>query len=280
MSKVNEAKQAQRLEQQRTQQQKTKQEMQQSADKFNKALGQKKAEKGETNKSDNLQKNKNVQKQTGKSAMMARSGIAMANKFQGMLGTRGKQSLDQGSEAVKSRGGDMKEKEVEAKEADAKESLREAQQDADRVEGINYERGGGQGGGGSMGGGGGDSGQDGNMQGQGGIAAAGGMAEASGPAQAQGAAGPQIPAHILQEIVKRVLVGVDKEGMSNFVIQFKDDVLGGATMQISAKDGKISAKFTTGDKNAGRLLKASEGALARAFAQKGMSLESLTVEAR
>lgn len=278
MSRVDESKQAQRLEQQRMQQQKTKEELQQSSDKFAKTMGHKKAETGDANKSDAMHKNKSLQKQAGQSALMARSGIATAAKFQGMLNTAGKQSLQNGREAVQSRDRDAREQEVQTKEGESKESVREAQQDAQRVDAIDYERGRG-GGGGSMGGGS-DSGHEGSMQDQGGIAAIGGMAETKGPAQVQGANAPQIPQAVLQEIVKRVMVGVDKEGMASFVIQFKDDILGGATMQITAKDGKIAATFTTSDKNAGRLLKASEGALARAFARKGMSLESLTVEAR
>ncbi len=119
------------------------------------------------------------------------------------------------------------------------------------------------------------------MQGQGqAIAGAAAASQAAGPAAAQGANAPQIPEAILQELVKRVMVGVDKSGIGNFVIQLKDDVLGGATLQISAKDGKINAKFTVNDENIARLLKASEGQLARAFGHKGLSLESLEVVSR
>ena len=54
-------------------------------------------------------------------------------------------------------------------------------------------------------------------------------------------------------------------------------MLAGSRLTISARDGKIFARFQTEDTNVGRLLKASEGELARAFGRKGLRLERLEV---
>jgi len=101
-----------------------------------------------------------------------------------------------------------------------------------------------------------------------------GAANASQPA----AAAPRLPDAMIAEIVKRVMVGTDAEGISQFHIEFKDDVLGGVRLEVSSSNGKISAKFVTDDVNVGRLLKASEGQLSRAFGHKGLSLARLEVE--
>ena len=103
-------------------------------------------------------------------------------------------------------------------------------------------------------------------------------AQASFEAQAAGAPAQMLSPQMLQEIVRRVLVGVNEEGLSEFHIEFADDVLSGARLNLTARDGKITAKFFTPDKNTGRLLKASEGELARLFARKGLSLQQLEVE--
>jgi len=82
---------------------------------------------------------------------------------------------------------------------------------------------------------------------------------------------------VLQAIVDKVMVGLNKEGLSEFHIQFKDNVLAGSGLKISAKNGQVSAAFTTTNANVKRLLLASEGELARAFGSKGMSLARLEV---
>ena len=99
------------------------------------------------------------------------------------------------------------------------------------------------------------------------------------PAQiAMGAQGPRIPPEVIQQLVNRVFAGVNAEGLSQFTVEFKSDVLNGARLDVVAKDGKISCTFHTSDKNVRNLLKASEGQLARAFAQKGLTLDRLAVE--
>ena len=68
--------------------------------------------------------------------------------------------------------------------------------------------------------------------------------------------------------------------LEEFRVDLKGDVLGGASVAISNKDGKINATFESDDVNLRRLVKASEGELSRAFARKGMRLERLEVTAR
>lgn len=94
---------------------------------------------------------------------------------------------------------------------------------------------------------------------------------------APGAGAPRLPPEVLQKLVERVFAGVTPEGLSQFTIELRGDVLGGARLDVTGKDGKISCTFHTSDTNVGRLLKASEGPLARALAQKGLSLERLDV---
>src|SRR2546427_734795 len=87
----------------------------------------------------------------------------------------------------------------------------------------------------------------------------------------------KMQAHGKEELVKRVMVGVNPQGLSEFHIEFRENVLAGSRLTITAKDGKISAQFATPDANTKRLLKASEGELARAFSRKGLTLERFDV---
>jgi flagellar hook-length control protein FliK len=95
--------------------------------------------------------------------------------------------------------------------------------------------------------------------------------------EAAAQAAPKLPAEVIRQIVERVMVGVNKEGLSEFRIELKDNILGGTALSLTAKDGKISAKFETRDANVKRLLMASEGELARAFEGKGLRLERFEV---
>lgn len=278
-SRVQRDTQAQRLQQQRQTQAKTKAQSQEGRDKFSKALTHQKAETGEANKQQKMAQSKTLQRQATHGSRLGHQGAQAGVKFHAMLHNAGQQNIKQGESQTKTRGDDMKENEMTVREAEGQETVKELNQESERVEALDRD-GTNQGGagGGSFGG---DSGSEGSKQGQGQvIAGAAAAGQAAGPAAAQGANAPQIPAAILQELVKRVMVGVDKNGIGNFVIQLNDDVLGGATLQISAKDGKIKAKFTVNDENIARLLKASEGQLARAFGHKGLSLESLEVVSR
>lgn len=276
-NRVQQNAQAQRLQQQRQTQAKTKAQSQEGRDKFSKALGHQKAETGEANKQQKMEQSKTLQRQAMHGSRLSHQGAQAGVKFHTMLHNAGQQNIKQGESQTKTRGNDMKENEITVREAEGKETVKELNQESERVEALDRDgtNQGGAGGGGFSG----DSGREGSMQGQG-QAIAGANAASRTDGSVQGANVPQIPEAILQELVKRVMVGVDKNGIGNFVIQLKEDVLGGATLQISAKDGKITAKFTVNDENIARLLKASEGQLARAFGHKGLSLESLEVVRR
>ena len=198
------------------------------------------------------------------------------NKFQAMLQTSGQQSIKQTKTESHARTDDLKESQAKVHESESETSRLEMEQN-DKLAAIDGEArrgGGGMGGDGNL-----DSEAGDNPRGQGaGIQGAAAASDPQAAAEVRGAQVPQLPPEVIKQIVDRVMVGVSEEGLNTFVIQFKDDVLSGASLQINAKDGKISAKFKTTDKNTGRLLKASEGALSRVFAQKGMSLESFAVE--
>jgi hypothetical protein len=217
------------------------------------------------------------QQAAASSRLLARQGI-QANTFQQTLQRQGEHSLGDKQLQTKSRENESADtkKAVEHKDSEATQQRVDKQQDRlapisrdDRQGGNKGESG--EGGGKEMG-----SQADGfGAQGQG-VAQTQG-AQASGPAQVQGKSGPQLPQAVIQQIVERVMVGVNKEGLSQFRIELKENVLAGSVLTITAKDGKISAHFETRDKNVGRLLKASEGPLARAFAHKGLTLERLEV---
>ena len=221
---------------------------------------------------------KMAQKSAGSQALLARQGI-MAGKFQSVMQHQGKASLDGKALTTKSRSEDGETKKAGG-EKETKADNKAIDKHGDKLAAISRDDrqsgGGGGGGGGGMGGGS-NSGERNDAIAAGGAAALG---ESSGTQEAQAVAGanaPKLPQAVVDELVKRVMVGVDKEGLSQFHIEFKEDVLAGSRMQISVKDGKISVKFETEDVNVGRLLKASEGQLHRAFAHKGLSLERLDV---
>jgi hypothetical protein len=109
------------------------------------------------------------------------------------------------------------------------------------------------------------------------IAQPAATAQSEAPASARAT---RLSVELIEQLVNRVFAGVTPEGLSQFTIELNSDVLSGARLDVTGKDGKIACTFHTDDKNVGRLVKASEGALARAFAQKGLSLERLEVVER
>ena len=93
------------------------------------------------------------------------------------------------------------------------------------------------------------------------------------------AGGARIPENALRALVKLCQVRVNPKGLTEFSIELRDDVLAGSKMNISANGRRISATFVSDDANTRRLLKASEGDLARAFDNAGLSLENFRVSA-
>ena len=207
----------------------------------------------------------------GQSALLARQGIA-SNQFAAKLAQTGFQAVTQ----TKAEGSNRNEDIRETKDANEKQNKVERKEEGsrqDKVEKISRDDSQG-GGNGAM------SGESESENPQDNPAAALAANQAEGPKTSQGPthSAPKLPEALIHELVKRVLVGCDTEGLSQFHIEFKNEILGGVRLEISADAGKIKAKFVTEDINVGRLLKASEGQLARAFGHKGLQLERLEVE--
>jgi hypothetical protein len=214
-----------------------------------------------------------VTRQAGQNALLARQGIA-SNRLAANLQAKGEQSVTFTQSEGTSRSEDSEETREVLNDTQSQVN-REEQGAQDRIEAISRDDA--EGGGGGMGGGQDSEGSESQDNPQAQIAAMN-SADASAAPNAAAPSGPRLPDALVQELVKRVMVGADAEGISQFHIEFKDDVLGGVRLEISAEGGKINAKFVTDDVNVGRLLKASEGQLARAFGHKGMTLSRLEVE--
>ena len=85
---------------------------------------------------------------------------------------------------------------------------------------------------------------------------------------------------IAQKIVERVRVGTNAAGNSEFQIDLRGDVLGGMSIKVSAKNGKISAVFSGKDRETLKMLEGQRDGLKNALAGRGLTLESLKVEAK
>jgi hypothetical protein len=90
----------------------------------------------------------------------------------------------------------------------------------------------------------------------------------------------RIAAEIAQKIVERVRIGTNALGNAEFQIDMRDNVLGGMTVKISAKNGKISAVFSGRDKDVLKMLEEQEESLKGALSARGLTLEKFKVEAR
>jgi hypothetical protein len=87
----------------------------------------------------------------------------------------------------------------------------------------------------------------------------------------------QISPELLDKLVSAVYLGVNDKGLKEFQIELKDGPLKGASMRISAEDGKVSLRFDGLDGNTKRLIEASKGELMRRLSGKGLSLSKLEV---
>lgn len=279
MSRVreNQRKDAERIAEQKRLDKDNAKKSQEKSEQFSRTLSgkrqaQTKAGQKQVTQQHNNPGQKAAQKAAGQNALLARQGIA-SNQFAAKLAQTGFQAVTTTKSDSANRNEDIR----ETKDADTKQSKVERNEEGQRQDKVSkISRDDAQGGGGNSAGGGGDSDQP-QDNAQAAIAA---TAQANDPQQTTtiGANTPKLPEALLQEIVKRVLVGCDTEGLSQFHIEFKNDILGGVRLEISADGGKIKAKFVTEDKNVGRLLKASEGQLSRAFGHKGLQLDKLEVE--
>lgn len=87
----------------------------------------------------------------------------------------------------------------------------------------------------------------------------------------------KVPDEVLNQIVDQVYSGVNAEGVSQFVIDFKPGVLGGGRMTISANKKSVVLKFSGLDAKSKRSLKSAQGDLRNRLAGKGLDLENLEI---
>ncbi len=217
------------------------------------------------------------QKSSAQSALLARQGIQGKN-FQQELQGRGDASKNDKQSQVKSRDNESQDTKRASDDGQMKADKKRVDQQGDKLAAISRDdRQKGGGGDSEMGGGkdsgGGDKGM--GTQGSATPQAAGQNVQAT--TKTEGAAGARLPTETLNALVDKVFVGLNKEGLSEFHIQFKDNVLAGSSLKVSAKDGKVSATFHTTNANVKRLITSSEGELSRAFTAKGMTLLRLEV---
>jgi hypothetical protein len=85
---------------------------------------------------------------------------------------------------------------------------------------------------------------------------------------------------LAQKIVERVRVGTNALGRAEFQIDFRQDVLAGLSVKVSAHNGKISAVFSGSDKEILKLVEQQTEALKSALAGRGLKLEDVKIEAR
>lgn len=285
MSRVKDNRDAERVQEQKRIEKENQSRDQKKSDSFSKMMNQRRGgEQKQAVKQGPKQPAQAKTKSSASGALLARQGIT-SNSFAATLQKQGAENLQYSESLSTGRGDEMSEKRVESSERQDGQEMKKLGAEHDRVEGLDRDdpqgQGQGQGrGDGDKSGGGGQEKQDGHKQGDGQGPTGPGAIENEASAEVGGPRQPKLPANIIQEIVNRVFVGANTEGLSQFHIEFKEEILGGLRLEISAENGKISAKFITSDKNIGRLLKASEGQLSRAFGHKGMSLDSLSVETR
>ncbi len=273
MTRVDDNREAQRAAEARRADEANKQKKQGNAEEFRKLVAEQKqaAQQGA----------RKLQAKSGErqasNALLARQGIKSRN-FSQALQSFGRGQVSKNANNNEARRSELNDNQLDTDERQSKTD-RQADNLADKLAPISRD----DGQEGSLsGGGGGSSDHNDGFDGSG-IGQATGLGEtsmAAGAQAAQGAHAPQLPPEVLQQLVNRVFAGVTPEGLSQFTVELRGDVLGGARLDVVAKDGKITCTFHTDDKNTARLLKASEGQLARAFARKGMTLDRLAVEQR
>ncbi|MEI6789943.1 MAG: hypothetical protein WCK42_02040, partial [Myxococcaceae bacterium] len=85
----------------------------------------------------------------------------------------------------------------------------------------------------------------------------------------------KIPEEIFNQIVDKVFAGVDPEGVSLFVIDLKQGVLGGGRIQISAQGKAVKLKFSGLDAVSRQSVKSARRELSDRLGAKGLELEAL-----
>lgn len=270
MSRVNDSRNSRRIENQRRTEAYNKERAKRESQEFSKLMSQ---QQEATSKGTGRQQMAGGRHAGGQAKLMARQGIS-SSSFAQPLPQKGQLTRAQKQAVETERRVEQSDTRTDGEESSARSARARVGRQSDRLDAISGDD--------REGGRGSDpGGQEGSRDGQLGSSL-GGMALAADQAEVHtteaAAKAPPLPQRLLQEIVRRVMIGVNDEGLSEMQIELSADVLAGSWLKISAKDGKITAKFETGDANVRRLLEASEGQLARAFSAKGMSLERLEVQ--
>lgn len=85
---------------------------------------------------------------------------------------------------------------------------------------------------------------------------------------------------IAQKIVDRVRVGTNAAGNAEFQIDLRGDVLGGLSIKVSARNGKISATFSGSNREVLKQLEGASEGLRSALSGRGLRLEDVRFEAK
>ncbi len=88
----------------------------------------------------------------------------------------------------------------------------------------------------------------------------------------------QIPPELLEKLVSTVYLAVTEKGLKEFQIEMKDGPLKGASLKISADNGKVALSFSGLGANEKNLLEASKGDLMRRLEKKGLTLGRLELK--
>jgi hypothetical protein len=87
-----------------------------------------------------------------------------------------------------------------------------------------------------------------------------------------------IPPELLEKLVSTVHLAVTEKGLKEFQIEMKDGPLKGASLKISAENGKIALSFSGLGASEKNLLEASKGDLMRRLEKKGLTLGRLELK--
>lgn len=86
----------------------------------------------------------------------------------------------------------------------------------------------------------------------------------------------QIPPEALKQLVGAIYKA-SQDGRTHLQVTLKGDMFDGVQLTVRSQGGKVSCEFGNCDPNLSRLLKSSQGALARGLSQRGLALQSLSV---
>lgn len=97
------------------------------------------------------------------------------------------------------------------------------------------------------------------------------------PVGTQAPAGRTLAQGLIDKIVERVRVGVNRAGLPEFQIDMKADILGGVTIRLTCKRGRVRASFK-GEKSVLAQIAEEEQALRQSLEKRGLYLDALDLE--